>query len=106
MNFNEKVNYYDLDRDEGGQSSLEFYSYIVDNKRKLVLNRFSYNSLISMRKNNRFSLYLPVNTFVSTEDSIKYLLENDLSISPEVYGVNIYFRAPSEVGQMYGEMIN
>lgn len=59
-----------------------------------------------MHNKDRFALYLPVNTFVSAENSIKYFLESDLSIAPKVYGINIYFRAPSEVREMYGEMIN
>jgi hypothetical protein len=106
MAFSEKLNYFDRDRNIGGQSYLGFYSYIVNNKRKLVLNRFSYNNMIDMALGDRYALYLPVNTFVSAEDSIRYFVEDDLSIAPTLYGVKIFFRSPREVERMYGEMIN
>lgn len=106
MGFNEKINYQDEKTGLIGQTKIEFYSYIVNNKRKLVLNRFSYNNVMSMYFDNNFAVYLPVNTFVSAENSIRYFVKNDLSISPTLYGVKIFFRSPRDTEIIYGEIIN
>ena len=42
----DKLNFYDNINQESGLTELNFFTYITRNKRKLVLNRFSYNNLL------------------------------------------------------------
>ncbi|MFT4303435.1 MAG: hypothetical protein ACMXYG_02645 [Candidatus Woesearchaeota archaeon] len=100
-NLNDKIIF--VTEDLEGYTDLNFFTYIVNGQRKLVLNRQSYNNMIEL--NLREDISIPVDTFVLIDAVINYNVERDLSISPRVYGNRIFFRNPDEVKQDYGEII-
>jgi hypothetical protein len=100
---NEKVR-FQADNNEG-YIKLNFFTYLVDDRRKLVLNRYSYNNVVEFNFLENRNVEIPINTFVIVDDLIKYNVERDLSISPNVYDIPIYFRSPDEVKEAFGEMI-
>ncbi|MCB9358374.1 hypothetical protein H6503_00425 [Candidatus Woesearchaeota archaeon] len=99
---NDKIVFVDPDTE--GFTELNFFTYIRDGQRKLVLNRDSYNNMIEL--NAREDIAIPVDTFVLVDGKISYNIERDLSIQPEVYGNTIFFKNPDEVKNDYGEIIN
>ncbi len=99
---NEKVSY--IDNDEG-YIDLNLFTYVMDGKRKLVLNRFSYNNMIELNSIETMPVDIPVITNVVVDNDITYFLEDDLSLQPNVYDNWIYFKPPDDVKQDYGELI-
>ncbi len=85
-----------------GTFSLNLFSYIRDDKRRLVLNRYSYNTFVELAQKDK--AYLPTFTFVEHDGVMNYLVKPDLSMNPEMYGARILFRSPEEVVARYGEI--
>ncbi len=85
-----------------GTFSLNLFSYISDRKRKLVLNRDSYNTFVELALQDQ--AYLSTFTYVEHDGVIRYLLNPDLSMNPEMYDTRISFQAPAEVVAKYGEI--
>lgn len=100
---------YYFDNETLGHIDLNFFSYIVEGRRKLVLNRHSYNTLIELDRLSGFQVDMPVRTDVIVDGKIVYAVEPDLSMSPRVSPdgkafSNITFRSPREVLAEYGPM--
>jgi hypothetical protein len=103
----EKVRFYDLVENSDGYLNLNLFTYMVNNKRKLVLNRYSYNNIIELNFRHDKEIEIPVDTFVVVDNNkITYNLERDLSISPKLYDVPIYFRSPNEVRAAFGNFVS
>ncbi len=101
---NDRVTY--IDNDKTGQLELNFFTYITDNQRKLVLNRYSYNNVIEMNFQTNKQIDIPVETTVVVDNDIFYFLEKDLSIRPQVYSIPITFRSPDDVRNDYGSIVS
>jgi hypothetical protein len=103
----EKVRFYDLAENSEGSLNLNLFTYMVNNKRKLVLNRYSYNNIVELNFRRDKLIEIPVDTFVVVDNNkITYNIERDLSISPKLYGVSIYFRSPNEVRAAFGNFVS
>jgi len=110
-NLNDKVDFVDNTMNSGGYLELNFFTYINNDKRKLVLNRYSYNNIVEFEVLQDKNIDIPVTTFVlvdgeNNDSDIYYNLYDDLSINPELYNVSIFFRSPSETRQKYGNIIS
>ena len=108
---NDKVNFIDATLNSKGYLELNFFTYIKDNERKLVLNKYSYNNMVEFEVLQDKNVDIPVTTFVlvdgeNNDSDIYYNLYDDLSINPELYNVSIFFRSPSETRQKYGDIIS
>jgi hypothetical protein len=101
-NLNDKVNY--IQGTNQGYITINLFSYIVDSRRKLVLNSQSYDNAIDL--NDVAYINIPVETDVTIDSTIAYTLESDLSLSPEVYSNKIYFISPSDARNKYGTVIS
>lgn len=102
-NLQEKVNFYDDISQTRGHTNLNLFSYISEHQRKLVLNRYSYNNIIELYR--RKHVHIPVQTFVMIDNSVRYTLNDDLSIKPIVHDNKIIFRSPHDVRYIYGELV-
>jgi len=100
----DKVSFIDTTEGSTGYLNLNFFTYIINGQRKLVLNRHSYNNVVEFNFLQDKQVSIPVSTTVIVDNDIFYALENDLSIQPEVYQHKIFFRPPSQVKSEYGEI--
>jgi len=103
---NDKVNFKDHTAGSEGHLEINFFTYINDDYRKLVLNRNSYNNVIEFNLLEDKEVDIPVDTFVLVDGKIHYNVDRDISMSPELYNVSIFFRSPDDVRREYGDMVS
>lgn len=104
-NLQDKVNFKNNENGAEGFITIQFFSYINDDVRKLVLNRYMYNNMIAMHQHNDYQSEIPIKTDVTIDGTVHYYIDRDLSIRPYVHGNSITFRSPDEVRDIFGEII-
>ena len=87
---------------ETGLHWLTFFSYRMDEQRKLVLDEFSYNTFIDHSQQHDATILSNTYGILDGTDVISYTIEEDLSMSPLVYGNQITFTSPRETPRKFG----
>lgn len=84
----------------GPKTKLEFYSYRIDDQRKIVINEFQYNTVLDLTLQ---SLVVPeIETTGILDDNVYYSIEDDLTMEPQVYGNVIRFENPETTRKKFG----